>query len=145
MVDQLVVARGQSAKLFEAVDRAFDEGALTVQTFAKHRRTPLVDATWNDREKVMFAGPLANPIGTISFVAGHHLGAQFWTTPRAMNGTTIHQRFEDRAFVNLTRGELHMQQASMPVDSQMNLGAQPTATFADGLVLPPFLGAPAEC
>lgn len=157
----LLVAGGDSSPLLEAVDAPLDGVALLVCLAVKGGRAPasaasprpvdvLVRPDRDDSPDATAAQVPADRAGRIRLVGQDHVRPCAGRASRAWDAQAGHYFGESRRVVGLSAGQDERQWAAAAVGGKVDLGGQPSAGPADGMVgrfacRGPFLRAPAAC
>ena len=118
----LVVARGQTAELLEAAEKALDFIAVPVQVAVNYALDEAVFLAGNDHRRAKFFDQYHDAVGVIGFVHQHVTGP---VGPGQ-------QRSGPAAIRLLARAKHQAQRIAQGIDQGMPFGGQPAA--AQGLV-----------
>ena len=130
----LVVASGNGPELLELGKEVLDEVARLVEVFVEGARRLAGCARW-DHRRAGFSERLEHALVRIErFVGNERLGFKLWE-----------QGIGSGQIMLLTAGEMKAGRIAERIDGGVNFGAQPSARAPDGLILTPFLRAPALC
>ena len=120
----LVVARGQTAKLLEAAEKALDFIAVPVQVAVNHALDEAVFLAGNDHRRAKFFDQRHDAVGVIGFVR------QYVAGPAGPG-----QQLSGPAAIRLlARAKHQTQRIAQGIDQGMDFGGQPAAAAAEGLV-----------
>ncbi len=138
---QLLISSRDSAAALEPADASFHHVSSSILPFVQFRAR-LVASTGNDRFDPSLGQPLPDARIAVPLVARHRVGAAPTT-----NVDGVHQPFEARRFVALSRSRQHAQRHAAAIGHQMKLRAKASAGSSQGVVarfgFPPFFPAPA--
>jgi len=135
---QLVVASGDTAEMFELVEKAFHAVALFIEHFVVEEFfAPRVDGRDNGFQSVP-GQALADAVGIIAFVQRRRLQDIVWIE-------AVVKTFKLAAIMGLTFRQVKGRAAIFINRGGMDLGAQSPARAAQSLVGAVFFGAPAAC
>src|SRR3954447_2260326 len=131
----LVIAGGDGPELLELGEEVLDQMPGLVEVFVKGARCLAAFARWDDRCLAGVSQRLEHAlVGIERFIGDECLGLK-----RGQQGIGSSQ------IVLLTAGEMKAGRIAERIDGGVNFGAQPSARASDGLILTPFLRAPALC
>src|SRR3954466_1431861 len=131
----LVVAGGNGPELLELGEEVLDQVPGLVEVFVKGARYRAGFARWDHRCFTGFSKRLEHPlVGIERFVGNERLGLKVGQ-----------QGIGSSQIVLLTAGEMKADRIAERIDGGVDFGAQPAARASDGLILTPFLRAPALC
>jgi len=131
---ELVISCGDGAELFELVEESFDEVALAIQGKVRVSRLGTVGLGWNDGHNPPLFKCVDQGVCIIGFIGQERLGFDL-----------IEQRPGLADIGGLARCERQRNRIAKGIDDGMDLGCQPAAGPANGLILPFFFWAPALC
>lgn len=129
-----LIARRDASEVFDRIEEAFDEVAFGIEREVAGTLN-LAVSLWRDdgRDAARLeAGDEA--VGVITFVGDHGFRLD-------LGG----KRFGFSDVVDVTACEADRERIAEGVDDGMDLGGQPAPRAPDGVVLAPFLRAPALC
>ena len=130
---ELVIARGDGAKVLEFIEETLDEIALAIERKVASPRHLSVSLRRDHRGDLSLCESIEQCIGIVSLVAEQGL----WIGP-------FEQRFCARQIMGLPGREHHIDGIAEPIDQDMDFGGQSAAGSADRL-LAVFFRAPALC
>src|SRR5215204_3934977 len=131
----LVVAGGDGPELLELGKEVLDQVPGLVEVFVKGARYLAGFARWDDRHLAGFSQRREHPrVGIERLVGNERLGLKL-----------RQQGIRSSQVVLLTAGEMKAGRIAERIDGGVDFGAQPAARASDGLILTPFLRAPALC
>ena len=131
---ELVVARGDAAEVFEFVEEAFDEVALSVEVSVDGALLPAAALGWNVRSRSMVGDHPNDGLGVVAAVR-HGVGGG----PQA-----VEQRGDEGFVGGLAGRDEQADGKASGVDHRVKLGAQSSTRTADGVIRAPFFP-PAAC
>jgi hypothetical protein len=121
----LLVARRQSAELLAAIDEALDPVAETVVGSIERPGATFVPLARNGDPNPMLARILPNLPATVPFIAHDTMGSALGAArPTPLDGTGLHERFEDHRLVPLSRCEDKGHQLATPFGPQVDFGTE---------------------
>ena len=130
----LLVARGDASELFDKLEEAFDEIALSIQGEIAFSFGFAIGLGRNNHFDLAPFEAGDEAIRVVAFVS--------------QDGLRLHlgdKRLGLSDVVNLPAGQAQRQRIAQGVDDDMNFGRQAAARAAYGLVETPFFRAPALC
>src|SRR4051794_19833189 len=131
----LVVAGGNGPKLLELGEEVLDQMPGLVEVIVKGARCLPGIPRWDHGCLAGLGQRLEHPlVGIEGFVGNERLGLKL-----------REQGIGSSQIVLLTAGEMKAGRIAERIDGGVNFGAQPSARASDGLILTPFLRAPALC
>ena len=119
---ELVIARGNSTKVFDATEKAFDQVAPFVQMSVEGARLAPVGPRGDDGLGTAGRNGLDQGIAIVGFVCGDRLGVD--AREQGLGGTDVG---------GLSRCELPASEVAERFDQGMNLRCQAAARTSDGL------------
>ncbi len=129
MGGQFLVASGDPAKPFQAVDATLDDVPPPVVFLVECLgRTVFVRLVWDHRNDATVREPGSNPVGRISFVAGNF---RWLLGPRCGR---VHERDKALRFVLLPRTDGNGQRSARGITDEMQLGAEAALAASQGVV-----------
>lgn len=157
----LLVAGGDSAPLFEAVDASLDGVALLVRLAVECRWpasaaaaaepvTPLVRWDRDHCPDSTSSQVFADGSGGVRLIGKDYIGPGAGTSNKAGNAYSCHHADEGGRVTGLPRCDHEGQRPTVAIGSKVDLCRQPASGTADGVVgglvgRSPFLRAPAAC
>ena len=133
-VGELVVARGDSAEVFEFVKEPFNEVALAIQGEVGVSLLKAIGLGRNDWLYSPLLKGFDQGIGVIGFICQERFG-----------GDLIQQRLGLTDVGRLARSKRQSGRIAECIDDCMDLGGQSATGAADGLILTFFFWAPTLC
>lgn len=121
-------------EVFDGVEEPLDEVAFGVEREVARSLNLAVGLGRNDRDDVAYLEAGDEAVGVVSLVGDHGVRLD-------LGG----KRFSLGDVVNLAAGEADCERIAQGIDDGMDLGGQPAPRAPDGMVLAPFLRAPALC
>jgi hypothetical protein len=146
VVRALFIACGQAPKRLTPIDEPLNAIAQAVDGAIERPLVTLILLARDRDPDPMLAGILPYVPAAVPFIAHDAMGSALrtaWSTP--LDGTALHELFEDHCLVPLPRREDESHQLAIPVGPEVDLGAEPAPATAEGFGLwVPFF-APAAC
>jgi len=114
----LLIAGGQAPKLLTAIHEPLDAIAQAVDSSIERPVVTLILLTWDRDPDTMLAGVLPNVPAAVSFIPHDTLGSALGTAwPTPLDGTSLHELFEDHRLMSLSRCEDEGHQLATPFGS----------------------------
>src|SRR5215211_8633596 len=130
-----VVAGGNGPELLELGEEVLDQMPGLVEVFVKGARCLPGIPRWDHGCLAGLGQRFEHPrVGIERLVGNERLGLKL-----------REQGIRSSQIVLLTAGEMKAGRVAERIDGGVDFGAQPAARASDGLIRPPFLGAPALC
>src|SRR5215204_2322579 len=130
-----VVAGGDGPELLELGKEVLDQVPGLIEVFVKGARYLAGFARWDDRHLAGFSQRFAHPrVGIERLVGDDDIGLDLRK-----------ERVRPLQIMSLARREQKAGRIAERIDGGVDFGAQPAARASDGLILTPFLRAPALC
>jgi hypothetical protein len=127
----LLIAGGDTPKLFEPIDQALHSVAQPVDGPIKGSHSVLTTLTWDREANAMLAQVLANRPTAVALIANNAAGAALGPAgPRALDRPLLHQQHEHRSLMALPRRQQPGEWLAVALGSQMNFGAEAALTAA---------------
>lgn len=124
-----LIARGDPPELLEAVDQPLDAITQAVDRAIEYSGAALVAFAWDGVANVPPPQVGADLVTTVAFITDHPLGSLAWpSTSRPLDGTLLHQLFEDDGFVPLADGQDKGQGLATAFGPHVDLGAETALT-----------------
>jgi len=130
----LLVARGHSAIVFEAIHETFDEIAAFILAFAEGARMGAIAPWRNDRFRAALLNRLHQFLRVVALVGNHRL--------RLVIGQ---QLLGARHVVFLAGAQAELHRLSLRVYRDMQFGAETAPRTTEALLLRRFFSEPAAC
>ncbi len=131
---ELVVARGEASKLFEAIEESLDKISGLVAVPVDRSLCRAIAARRNDGLSACGFNRFDQLVAVVTLIGDNSVGRD-----------GCNQRTPLRHIGDLSTGENQAQRITEGVDTRMNLGRQPAPRASDRLIATVFLGAPAAC
>ena len=131
---ELVVARGDASEVFELVEEAFDEVALSVERGIDRALDLAVLLGRDVGPRAVIGDELDDGLGVIAPVGDGVAG----------RGKAVDERRHGGFVGDLARGQQEAQRQAAGIDDDVDLAAQPATGTANGVIRAPFFP-PAAC
>jgi hypothetical protein len=126
----LLIPCGQAPKLFTPIDEPLDAMAQAVDGSIERPFAAFILFAWDGGPNAMLASILPNLPAAVPFIAHHALGAALRAAwPAALDGTGLHELFEDHRLVSLPSCEDEGHQLAASFGPQVHFSSEaPPAT-----------------
>jgi hypothetical protein len=121
----LFIACGQAPKLLTSIDEPLNAIAQAVEGSIERPLVAFILLARDREPDTMLAGILPYVSAAIPFIAHDPMGAALgtaWSTP--LDGTGLHELFEDHCLVPLSRCEDEGHQLAIPLSPQVDFGTE---------------------
>ena len=131
MCGTLFIASGQAPELLTPIDEPLDTVTQAVESSIERPLATFILLAWDRDPDPMPARILSNLPAAVPFIAHDTMGSALGTAwPTPLDGTSLHELFEDHRLMSLPRCEDEGHQLAAPFSPQVNFGAETTPAAA---------------